>query len=776
MRRFFIITLVILFCGLLSLIFAIKTSNVEFGNEGSYDGKVYMERDENGNLIFKDESLAEPANLSSLLGVNLNHNGLLGLGDDDHTQYLNDTRHNQSHNSDFNNNIPAGPDVNNNITLGDHLSDDAIHPDKQSPQTIVAPWTFQDIYFSGNIYGSGLNLTDVEKIKANIITVAKSGGDFSAVQSAINSITDASENNPYTIILYPGIYNEKITLKNYVSLIGIDRQTCRIISEQVSGDNSPTNSYVVKNTNGTLQNLYIKNTKADYPSVAVYQSGNGKIYNCDLESDHADALNIYAGKIESCRIEGGYDTISASGNCEIRNCEIFNNVSSYVFWTGNNNQTCKIYNTVFKNTTDSGIVNISDDGININLYFYGCKFLKSDDEPAIFVHNGNSGSNTIIYHKDSIYSEKGEDACTFIEIEGGDEKFKTLTAAGKTFLNDDLNIINGDIIHGDRTTAASDEYHRIYAEGESYDNHFRICSVSDEYPIALQWGRVDYEDAALYDTFLYRPASEESSLATNAAFNCKTINIRDGKISSEKINSISGIELYRNDPLPFAGTISAIYFQGNNNASPVEKITYASILASASNITDGSEGSEIEFSTRDSGTSDVRLKVCSSGNTEFKKTRWKDWAACGAAGQNAVGLEIQGDGGTTLEYHTWYPPGRDDVSALYAAEPGIKILFPIDYETGTILTRLRVKYKGGGTGDGVKVRLVKRDESGTNTGWSVVGTQQSYTSANVACAVYDFADETMADNYSYSIEIESEVLSVGVYLYSAGIEAGMRVF
>lgn len=43
---------------------------------------------------------------------------------------------------------------------------------------------------------------------------------YSTIQAAINSISDASPTKPYGVYIYPGKYQETITLKSYVSLIG----------------------------------------------------------------------------------------------------------------------------------------------------------------------------------------------------------------------------------------------------------------------------------------------------------------------------------------------------------------------------------------------------------------------------------------------------------------------------------------------------------------------------------------------------------------------------
>jgi hypothetical protein len=57
---------------------------------------------------------------------------------------------------------------------------------------------------------------------AGVRFVAKSGAEHSSIQSAIDSITDAADDNRYAVIVYPGEYAENVVLKNYVTLIGAD--------------------------------------------------------------------------------------------------------------------------------------------------------------------------------------------------------------------------------------------------------------------------------------------------------------------------------------------------------------------------------------------------------------------------------------------------------------------------------------------------------------------------------------------------------------------------
>lgn len=62
---------------------------------------------------------------------------------------------------------------------------------------------------------------DIKPLK-NIVTVAKENGDFDEPIAAMNSINDASVDNPYLMVIAPGIYqlSASLQMKNHVSIAG----------------------------------------------------------------------------------------------------------------------------------------------------------------------------------------------------------------------------------------------------------------------------------------------------------------------------------------------------------------------------------------------------------------------------------------------------------------------------------------------------------------------------------------------------------------------------
>jgi hypothetical protein len=63
---------------------------------------------------------------------------------------------------------------------------------------------------------------------SNIIYVAKDGLGFHSIQAALDSITDASEDNPYLVNVAPGVYEERVRLKDYVVIQGQGRRLTTI--------------------------------------------------------------------------------------------------------------------------------------------------------------------------------------------------------------------------------------------------------------------------------------------------------------------------------------------------------------------------------------------------------------------------------------------------------------------------------------------------------------------------------------------------------------------
>ena len=95
---------------------------------------------------------------------------------------------------------------------------------------------------------------------AQVVWVAKSGGDFTSVIAALASITDASAAKPYVVRIAPGTYTEPagVALKDYVDLEGSGQTNTVITATTTATSNATVRATGV--FHGEVRELTITNT------------------------------------------------------------------------------------------------------------------------------------------------------------------------------------------------------------------------------------------------------------------------------------------------------------------------------------------------------------------------------------------------------------------------------------------------------------------------------------------------------------------------------------
>jgi hypothetical protein len=104
---------------------------------------------------------------------------------------------------------------------------------------------------------------------AGVVVVAKSGGDYTAIQPAVDSISNADEENPYLVWVAPGVYEGAVTLKPYIHLQGAGQETTIISSTVSSASEPPTAATVVLADETSLRDVSVKNYGSGAYNVGV---------------------------------------------------------------------------------------------------------------------------------------------------------------------------------------------------------------------------------------------------------------------------------------------------------------------------------------------------------------------------------------------------------------------------------------------------------------------------------------------------------------------------
>ena len=117
---------------------------------------------------------------------------------------------------------------------------------------------------------AGFPVSAFQRHYQNVVVVAKSGGDYTSIQAALNGIS-ASDANRYLVWVAPGVYNERVTMKEYVDIEGAGELITRITYSGSAWNNTGA---VVGANNVELRTLTVENTGGDEFAIAIY---NGSV-------------------------------------------------------------------------------------------------------------------------------------------------------------------------------------------------------------------------------------------------------------------------------------------------------------------------------------------------------------------------------------------------------------------------------------------------------------------------------------------------------------------
>lgn len=181
----------------------------------------------------------------------------------------------------------------------------------------------------------------------NVITVGQ-GNEYATIQAAVNAAAD-SKDNPITILIMPGIYNESVDVEGqrHLSLIGVNKKTC-----------------IVRNDTG------------DYNNAPLKIEGDVMVKNLTFISTHDATTNVPVDSLRSYAVHADFD---GAGTAEFIDCDMIS-MQNAAFGCGlHQDQTVKLIRcNLFSHTpTESSML------INGSLYCHSAVAANTSDQHLI---------------------------------------------------------------------------------------------------------------------------------------------------------------------------------------------------------------------------------------------------------------------------------------------------------------------------------------------------------------------------------------------------------
>lgn len=213
---------------------------------------------------------------------------------------------------------------------------------------------------------------DLKPLK-NIITVAKENGDFTSPVTAMNSIMDADEDNPYLIVIAPGVYSfssgllgigdHQLVMKEYVDITGSGQNVTILKAARSSAVPTGSAAVVVGVTNASIRDLTIKNVVGTLStaanSIGIYNEGASPIISDVTISVAANRNFQYGVRNVSNDFSGGSSSPILSGVT--------------ISMSGSNNSQSGVFNIKTSGSAGSGptLSNVNIDVVNASGTGYG---------------------------------------------------------------------------------------------------------------------------------------------------------------------------------------------------------------------------------------------------------------------------------------------------------------------------------------------------------------------------------------------------------------------
>jgi pectinesterase len=235
--------------------------------------------------------------------------------------------------------------------------------------------------------------------RPDIVVAADGSGDFTTVQAAIDAIPENNASHK-VILIKSGKYPARVRIaRNFVTLLGQDRDATRIEYALRAEDFDKAPDKVgravvnVKGSDVTISNLTIENTQTQTGSHAFVIHGNSLnrliVSDCDLISLGADTFAPWNSRegmyyLRNCSIKGAVDFICPRGWCYMEDCTLFEVIRHAAIWhDGSQNPDAKL---VMRNCSFDGVKGffLGRRHHDAQFYLIDCNFSENMHDEYIF--------------------------------------------------------------------------------------------------------------------------------------------------------------------------------------------------------------------------------------------------------------------------------------------------------------------------------------------------------------------------------------------------------
>jgi hypothetical protein len=278
---------------------------------------------------------------------------------------------------------------------------------------------FKSVGNSNNIIPPHL-MKDYDDANNVIVVDAKGNGDYTTINEAVKSINDDGASNPYTILIYPSVYKEVVSIYGgrHISIIGLNMKDCIIRDDTGLYENTP----LQVQGDCLIENLTIIATHDDNPSMP--HTGN-KAYAIHIDYEGA-------------------------GITTVRNCRLISYQSSAIGAGLHQDQTLFIDNCELASFTP-----------NASSWDESSDWTTTPSYGALFVHSATDSNITeqVLTVKNCMVTSANKRACAFSNSPDGTS-------------NMEINLINNNFwcADGNADSTITEWYNPVYS-GRSFGNN-----------------------------------------------------------------------------------------------------------------------------------------------------------------------------------------------------------------------------------------------------------------------------------------------------------------